>query len=102
VRRDTFALLHYFGSGEGFNKQMHMLWLNGTLNNIPSVFLAFVLDQRFAILGYIASKDRFSTFGCPHQMIEDQVHPMFISLVTVLFHVHKFNTTYKACPLKFG
>jgi hypothetical protein len=35
-------------------------------------------------------------------MIEDQVHPMFISLVTVLFHVHKFNTTYKACPLKFG
>jgi len=34
-------------------------------------------------------------------MIDDEVHPMFVSLGTVVVHVDEYNTIYKFCPLKF-
>jgi len=34
-------------------------------------------------------------------MIDDEVHPMFVSPVTVVFYADEYNTVYKFCPLKF-
>jgi hypothetical protein len=105
VRCNTLALLHNFGgrdSRECFNEQMNMVWLNSQLDNMPSRFLTLGFNQGFAILCHIASENRLSAFGCPHQMIDNEVHPMFISLVAVVFHVDKYITIDRLCPLKFG
>jgi hypothetical protein len=86
-------LLHNFGSresGEGFNEQVNMGWLHGYLNDSPPLFFALGFYQGFTVLRSIASENRLSSFGCPHPMIDHEGYPMFVSLVTVVFHREQY------------
>jgi hypothetical protein len=59
------------------------------------------LISLYTCVGDNAGVNRLSAPGGPHEMIEDQIDPMFISWGAVVFHADKYITIYTPCPLIF-
>jgi hypothetical protein len=73
---------------KSLNKQMNMIGLNGKFLYLPAALFTFILYESTAIICYITNQNRLSALGCPDQMIDDQVYPVFISLI---FHKNTTN-----------
>jgi len=61
-----------------------MVWLDCQFQNIPSLDIRLFPDDRFAILGNLPLQYLFSAFWAPDEVVDNQMHPMFVSLI---FHV---------------
>jgi len=65
----------------GHHKQMHMIWLNSQFNDVPALFLTLGFSQRLTIPCYPTHQDSLPSFGCPYELIGDEVNVMLVALI---------------------
>ena len=66
-----------------------MIGLDCQLKDVPTTFLALLFNQLVTLIRNRVHQNGFSPLGCPHEMVHNQVYPVFVSLVaqSVVFHV---------------
>jgi hypothetical protein len=63
---------------------MDMIGLNRQFHNLPAALSTLLLNECATVLGNRATKHGLAALGTPHQVVDDKVDAVFISLV---FHV---------------
>src|SRR5213595_3260537 len=84
IGSETFTYLHHIRCAvcrPDPDEQVQVIGLNRQRKDHPNLFLAFLLNQFLAVIGYRACKDLFAATGTPDRMIDDQMDTMFIALV---------------------
>jgi hypothetical protein len=59
----------------------YVVGINGEFQDVPSFLAALILNEPSAVVRYRALQNRLAPPGGPDQMIDNQVYPVFVSLV---------------------
>lgn len=84
IGSDAFALLDHLGRGVGgknTNKKVDVVGLDGKFEDCPAVFEAFLFNQGFTVFGDLTNQNRLAPFGCPDEVVVEEVDAVFIALV---------------------
>jgi hypothetical protein len=83
--------------GVGSDEEMDMIRLDGKLNNLPSLFVSYVLDNLFQTLFDRTAQNLSTPLGTPDDVVHDQVNRV---LLVLLFPVDTLTDTDTVCQSK--
>ena len=84
VCRESLTFFNHRGSrvaGPHANKQVDMIGLNSQFDNLPPSLSTHLLDKRATILGDVATQHGFSPLWAPDEVVDDEMHAVFVSLI---------------------
>ncbi len=96
VERAAFALPNNLVGRGGRpcpHDEMDMVWLNDQVEHLPAHLHACLPDQFGAVLRDRADEDFPPAFRAPDEMVDDQMYPMFVSLIFYLSTVSDLSTS---------
>ena len=103
VRRESLTFLHH-GCGGITGPQAHqevdMIGLNGKFHNLPPSFSTLLLDKSAALGGDVATQDGFPSLRAPDEMVDNEVHAVFVSLRVYvdILELNNININNLLCP----
>jgi hypothetical protein len=60
---------------------MYVVEVDSEFQDVPALLATLGLDETMAVLGYPTLQNRLAPLGGPNQMVNDQVYPVFVSLI---------------------
>src|SRR6185312_1545073 len=88
--REAFALLHHIrrtDRGPDSHKQMDMIGLHSQFQNRPALLVALLANQVITAFANLIYQHLSSAFGTPDEVVDNQMHMMFVALIVQVAHV---------------